>query len=148
MITTGTLTLGIPKVTALVPRVRAVGAVGGADKADYDEETLLRLAGSVEQFSAHILAKAVVEAAQQRMLPLSTVRAFEESFGKGVQGLVSLPPSRSGGQGREVQVAPRGLFFALCKDVVHSTTRGRRHTRGIAQPQHDLRKICLAQQIT
>jgi heavy metal translocating P-type ATPase len=108
---TGTLTLGVPKVTALVPRVRAVGVVGEADNADYDEETLLRLAASVEQFSAHILAKAVVEAAQRRMLPLSTVRAFEESFGKGVQGLVSLPPSRSGEQGREVQVAVGNRTF-------------------------------------
>lgn len=108
---TGTLTLGIPKVTALVPRVRATGVVGKADKADYDEETLLRLAASVEQFSAHILAKAVVEAAQQRALPLSTVADFEELFGKGVQGLVSLPPSLQGEQGRDVQVAVGNRTF-------------------------------------
>lgn len=116
---TGTLTLGIPKVTALVPRESASG-VGEAHQAGYDEETLLRLAASVEQLSAHILARAVVEAAQQRSLPLSTATAFEEVFGKGVQGLVSLPPSReetsSASQGqrereRQVQVAVGNRTF-------------------------------------
>jgi heavy metal translocating P-type ATPase len=116
---TGTLTLGIPKVTALVPRESVCDSPEKTERARYDEETLLRLAASVEQLSAHILAKAVVEAAQERALPLSTVTAFEEVFGKGVQGLVSLPPSReekSATQGtieqaREVQVAVGNRTF-------------------------------------
>src|SRR3989475_9578210 len=51
----------------------------------YDEDTLLRFAASVEQLSTHILARAVVEAAQERALPLSSAVGFEEIFGKGVQ---------------------------------------------------------------
>jgi hypothetical protein len=49
-------------------------------------KTLLRLAASVEQLSTHILARAVVEAAQDRTLALSSASNFEETFGKGVRG--------------------------------------------------------------
>ena len=55
-----------------------------------DEGTLLRLAASVEQLSTHILSRAVVEAAQERSLPLSSADDFEEVFGKGVRGRVPL----------------------------------------------------------
>ena len=54
--------------------------------AEYDEDTLLRLAASVEQLSTHILARAVVEAAQERALLLSSAHGFEEIFGKDVRG--------------------------------------------------------------
>jgi heavy metal translocating P-type ATPase len=83
---TGTLTLGIPKVTSLVLHEQDVPTKAEA----YDEETLLRLAASVEQLSSHILARAVVEAAQERNLALSLATHFEEVFGKGVQGEVPL----------------------------------------------------------
>ena len=92
---TGTLTLGRPKVTAIVlaeqdkQRVLAVDEDGHEmcrTRAEYDEDTLLRLAASVEQLSTHILARAVVEAAQERALPLSSAHGFEEIFGKGVRG--------------------------------------------------------------
>ena len=56
----------------------------------YDENTLLRFAASIEQLSTHILARAVVEAALERDLPLSPAHDFEETFGKGVQGLVPI----------------------------------------------------------
>ena len=56
----------------------------------YDETTLLRFAASIEQLSTHILARAVVEAALERDLPLSPANDFEETFGKGVQGLVPI----------------------------------------------------------
>jgi len=56
----------------------------------YDENTLLRFAASIEQLSTHILARAVVEAALERDLPLSPANDFEETFGKGVQGLVPI----------------------------------------------------------
>jgi cation transport ATPase len=56
----------------------------------YDENTLLRFAASIEQLSTHILARAVVEAALERDLPLSPANGFEETFGKGVQGLVPI----------------------------------------------------------
>ena len=97
---TGTLTLGIPKVTAIIlPDPGNQNTVGAGftparapDLCTYDENTLLRFAASVEQLSTHILARAVVEAALERDLPLSPATDFEETFGKGVQGRVSIIP--------------------------------------------------------
>jgi cation transport ATPase len=96
---TGTLTLGMPKVTAIV-RVEQEKPDDGAKDArengrlqlqtGSEEATLLRLAASVEQLSTHILSRAVVEAAQERSLPLSTTDDFEEVFGRGVRGHVPL----------------------------------------------------------
>ncbi len=96
---TGTLTLGMPKVTAIV--LAAQEEVGGGmfdegrhegcrNSTGEDEDRLLCLAASVEQLSTHILARAVVEAAQEGALPLSPVDDFEEIFGKGVRGRVPL----------------------------------------------------------
>jgi len=70
--------------------VPAPSGRGGAFVTDYDENTLLRFAASVEQLSTHILARAVVEAALERDLPLSPAAEFEETFGKGVQGRVPI----------------------------------------------------------
>lgn len=94
---TGTLTLGMPKVTAIVrvEQEKPDAAAQSTDERgepplhpDGDEGALLRLAASVEQLSTHILARAVVEAAQERALPLSSADDFEEVFGKGVRGRV------------------------------------------------------------
>jgi heavy metal translocating P-type ATPase len=96
---TGTLTLGMPKVTAIVlvkqdeqgaEAMHEDGHVMHHLSTEYDENTLLRFAASVEQLSTHILAHAVVEAAQERKLPLSSADDFEEIFGKGVRGCVPL----------------------------------------------------------
>jgi len=97
---TGTLTLGIPKVTAIIlskpEHQNTVGAgftpARAPDPCAYDQNTLLRFAASVEQLSTHILARAVVEAAIERDLPLSPATDFEETFGKGVQGHVPIIP--------------------------------------------------------
>jgi heavy metal translocating P-type ATPase len=94
---TGTLTLGMPKVTAIV--LAAHDELGGgmtdgesqqerSSSTGEGEDRLLSLAAAVEQLSTHILARAVVEAAQQRSLPLRPVDDFAESFGKGVRGRV------------------------------------------------------------
>jgi len=96
---TGTLTLGMPKVTAIVrvelekPDTKAEG--NDETEAPHlltngNEGTLLRLAASVEQLSTHILSRSVVEAAQERSLPLSSADDFEEVFGKGVRGRVPI----------------------------------------------------------
>ncbi|HEU5375133.1 MAG TPA: HAD-IC family P-type ATPase, partial [Ktedonobacteraceae bacterium] len=77
---TGTLTLGQPKVTEMVLADPALPVEG--------KDTLLRLAASVEQLSTHILARAVVEAAQAHAFPLSSAEDVEEIFGKGVSGRV------------------------------------------------------------
>src|SRR5450755_964825 len=104
---TGTLTLGMPKVTThvLAEAEEQDSGSPGADNhmvprhsSDYDEDELLRFAASIEQLSTHILARSVVEAAQERALPLSSANDFEEIFGKGVRGRV---PVLTEGQQRE-----------------------------------------------
>jgi Cu+-exporting ATPase len=67
---TGTLTQGKPKVMGLVP------------------EDVLALAATVERFSRHPLAKAIVEAAEARGLPLSDIEDFREAPGRGIAAVV------------------------------------------------------------
>ncbi|MFP3874695.1 MAG: heavy metal translocating P-type ATPase [Thiohalophilus sp.] len=71
---TGTVTVGRPTVTHLVPA------------ADSSEAQLLQLAASLEQGSEHPLAHAIVEAAKEREVTLSDVRQFEAITGQGVRG--------------------------------------------------------------
>ncbi|MSO74178.1 MAG: heavy metal translocating P-type ATPase [Alphaproteobacteria bacterium] len=73
---TGTLTAGKPVVTAIVPA------------AGIDEAELLRLAASLERASEHPLARAIVDAAETRGLPLAPVAAFSGPAGKGAAGNV------------------------------------------------------------
>jgi heavy metal translocating P-type ATPase len=73
---TGTLTIGTPAVD----RVVAFG--------DRSEDELLRLAGSLEQLSVHVLADALVREARRRELPLSFPTAVTEEPGHGIEGLV------------------------------------------------------------
>ncbi len=126
---TGTLTLGIPKVTDVV--LVSNDAVDGEESDDRKAErlkresetsaSLLRLAASVEQLSGHILASAVVEAAQERDLPLSPVDDFEEIFGKGVRGRVSLIQidrhNRGASNNAEVAVGNRTFMSHLAIEI-------------------------------
>jgi Cd2+/Zn2+-exporting ATPase len=73
---TGTLTLGVPEVTDVIP------LDGGT------AETLLALAAAVEAESEHPLARAVVRAAERRGLPVPKASAFTAIPGKGGQALV------------------------------------------------------------
>ena len=73
---TGTLTEGKPKVASVVTAP------------DADENTLLRLAASIEQASEHPLARAIIEAAKARALPLDQVSNFVAHPGKGATGNV------------------------------------------------------------
>ncbi|RDD62050.1 heavy metal translocating P-type ATPase [Ferruginivarius sediminum] len=73
---TGTLTEGKPRVVAVEP-------VG-----DMDEDTLLRLAASLERGSEHPLAAAIVGAARERDLDLADAEDFDAPTGKGVTGTV------------------------------------------------------------
>ncbi len=73
---TGTLTRGEPRLV----EVRASGGVG--------EVELLRLAGAVERVSEHPLARAVVEAARERVGELPTATDVEAVIGRGVRGTV------------------------------------------------------------
>ncbi|MCW8919666.1 MAG: heavy metal translocating P-type ATPase [Gammaproteobacteria bacterium] len=75
---TGTLTSGQMQLQQLSAREPARA------------EELLRQAASVEHYSEHSIARAIVEAAREQGLPLSdiTPEAFESQLGYGVQGVV------------------------------------------------------------
>ena len=72
---TGTLTEGKPTFKQAI-------AYG-----DFSEADVLAMAGSIDQYSEHPLAKAIVEAAKQRHLPLKSVDQFSSASGVGVTGL-------------------------------------------------------------
>ncbi len=74
---TGTLTEGRPQVTDIVAFN------------DWDENQLLGVAASAEQDSEHPLARAIVEAANQRKLETIQADEFESLTGKGVKARVS-----------------------------------------------------------
>jgi P-type Cu+ transporter len=77
---TGTLTEGRPKV------VEVIAAAGS------DRDELLRVAASVERASEHPLARAILQAAQQRGLTLSDAGDFAALAGKGVTASVDGRP--------------------------------------------------------
>jgi len=73
---TGTLTYGAPSVTEVVPL------------GPFTADELLALAASLETYSKHPLAGAVVQAAKARSLPLAEVEALAEKPGQGLTGRV------------------------------------------------------------
>lgn len=77
---TGTLTIGEPKVAALVPL------------AGQSEPELLQLAAALELNSNHPLARAIVEEAEQRGLTVVAATAFEAIVGQGATGIVDGQP--------------------------------------------------------
>jgi len=93
---TGTLTEGKPK---LVSMVSAPG---------FDEQTLLRLAATLERGSEHPLAAAIVNGAKGRGVVLGWVADFESVTGKGVRGSI---------EGRAVALGNLALMTHLGVDV-------------------------------
>jgi heavy metal translocating P-type ATPase len=89
---TGTLTLGQPQLVDVVQ-------LNGASSAphDNDDDTLLWLVASVEQFSTHILARAVVDAARRLERPLQMATHLDELPGKGIQGRVAIATASEDG---------------------------------------------------
>jgi len=73
---TGTLTMGRPVVTAVVPA------------AGIEADLVLALAAAVEQGSEHPLGEAIVTAAKSRGLALPPVREFRALPGQGVEALI------------------------------------------------------------
>jgi Cu+-exporting ATPase len=73
---TGTLTLGKPRLVAVLPA------------SGHDEAEVLRLAASLERGSEHPLAEAIVAGAQERGVALAKADEFEAVTGKGVKGVV------------------------------------------------------------
>lgn len=72
---TGTLTIGTPQVQFV-------------DAHRLSREDIVRIAASIEQFSAHIIAHALTEYAQTHTLKLTLPEHFEEVIGKGVEGII------------------------------------------------------------
>jgi len=83
---TGTLTLGMPQLVEIAP----LDDAHGLPATPSDNTTLIALAASVEQYSPHILARAVVETAHQRSIPLRDVADVREVPGNGVSGSVAV----------------------------------------------------------
>jgi len=77
---TGTLTVGKPKLVAVLPEV------------GHDETEVLHLAASLERGSEHPLAEAIVAGAEEREVAFSKAVDFEAITGKGVKGVVDGKP--------------------------------------------------------
>lgn len=73
---TGTLTVGKPKLVAVLPQE------------GYGEDDVLRFAASLERGSEHPLAEAIVSGAEERGLKLVSADDFEAVTGKGVKGVI------------------------------------------------------------
>lgn len=82
---TGTLTEGKPAVTDII----ITGKIArGAGRNDISKDDALRLAASVERYSEHPLATAIVKEAERRDLQLSEAADFLSETGKGVSGTI------------------------------------------------------------
>jgi heavy metal translocating P-type ATPase len=88
---TGTLTYGRPTLTAVIC------AKG------FDRTEVMRLIGSLEQYSKHPLAAAIVSAAKQENIELLPVTHVSERPGEGLLGIID---------GRKVQITGRGKVAA------------------------------------
>jgi Cd2+/Zn2+-exporting ATPase/Cu+-exporting ATPase len=80
---TGTLTLGKPVITDVIPLSSPYGSGDGG--AGLDESSLLSIAASADRYSEHPLADALRSAARDRGLELQEVSEFEAVAGKGVR---------------------------------------------------------------
>lgn len=91
---TGTLTRGRPRVTELRP------ATG------FTEDDLLQLAASAEQYSSHVLASGIRQAAQERSLELLPVTDASETNAEGVRAALPQGSVTVGRLGFVQRVAP------------------------------------------
>ena len=103
---TGTLTEGRP-------RLAAVEALP-----DQSEDTVLRLAASLERASEHPLARAIIEGAVEQQLDLSDVKDFQANIGRGVTGTVD---------GVDVALGNAQLFATLRIDSAELESRAGDH---------------------
>jgi len=146
---TGTLTYGRPQLTEIIANDR------------FDPNLALGLAASLERYSKHPLSGAILDAAQERKLPLRDAASISEPPGRGLSGQVSdydvvitgrkglaevdpqaiaqLPPQSSG---LECVVVVDGRYEATLRfrdEPRHEGGAFIAHLR----PQHDIRRILL-----
>jgi Cu+-exporting ATPase len=99
---TGTLTVGRPKLVAVLPE-------DGSDEAE-----VLRLAASLERGSEHPLAEAIVRGAEERGVALANTTDFDAVTGKGVKGAVD---GKSVALGNAKMLAELGLDVTKASEV-------------------------------
>lgn len=100
---TGTLTYGRPQLTGM-------DLVAG-----YSRQELLKWASSLERYSRHPLATAVVEAADREGLPNEEANEIQELPGQGLTGLV---------QGRRIGLCSRKSLSAQESSLLPATASG------------------------
>ena len=96
---TGTLTVGKPKLVAVMP------------ESGHDEAEVLRLAASLERGSEHPLAEAIVAGAETRGIELAKAEAFEALTGMGVKGMVDGKPVALGNVKLLAELGQDGALF-------------------------------------
>jgi heavy metal translocating P-type ATPase len=94
---TGTLTLGTPTLVA----IHAAGPVG--------EDELLAVAASAEQYSSHVLARSIIDAAHSRGLVRQVAASARETATNGVVATIA---------GREVIVGKRAFVAEHAEGVI------------------------------
>jgi heavy metal translocating P-type ATPase len=140
---TGTLTYGKPALTAIVP------ATG------FQADEVLRLAASLEQYSKHPLASAILTAANEHRLTLEPVRLISEKPGEGLRGVAGEHSVQLTGRGT-VQVddlppGESGLECLVFLDGRHAATfrfrdEPRRDSTAFVshlKPKHHAQKVIL-----
>lgn len=100
---TGTLTYGVPTIARMSPR------------APFDEDTLLTLVASAEQFSSHVLATSLVEEARNRGLTLLDVTNSSEDAAQGICATVD---------GRQVSLGTLAFAREYASDISRAPTAG------------------------
>ena len=99
---TGTLTLGKPSLTAVLPRE------------GQDEATILRLAAAIESQSEHPLAQAIIAGAKAREIESTPASDFQSVTGKGVTASIE---SRSIALGNEALMEHVGVVLSDADQV-------------------------------
>jgi Cu+-exporting ATPase len=89
---TGTLTVGKPKLTAVV------------SAPNFGDDEILQLGASLERASEHPLAAAIIAGAQEKKLAFAAIDDFQSHTGKGVTGRIG---------GRQVAIGNAKLMEAL-----------------------------------
>jgi Cu+-exporting ATPase len=99
---TGTITLGKPTLTAVLP------------EPGHQEKDLLSIAAGLEQSSEHPIARAVVDGATARGVDVALIDGFQSITGQGVRGAVS---------GRSVALGNAALMAAVGAEVATAQPR-------------------------
>jgi heavy metal translocating P-type ATPase len=100
---TGTLTYGKPYLREIV------------NYAPWSQAKLLSLTASLERYSKHPLAEAILDAAKEKALPLAVVSNVSELPGKGLTGHV---------EGHLLRVTGRGKLSSEMRQLLPPVTRG------------------------